>query len=140
MKNINITCKQKHRSTIEASSKLKAHAFIVGQEQDNISSSYDKSQIFNGKMTELNIWGDLLSEKMIFEMANCQKFPRGNVVSWNKNDYRWNNVTFEEVTEMSFLCRIEKQIIVFPQKKYRKQATSVCEKQDIRSRKQDIRL
>ena len=60
--------------------------------------------------------------------ANCQKFPRGNVVSWNKNDYRWNNVTFEEVTEMSFLCRIEKQIIVFPQKKYRKQATSVCEK------------
>jgi hypothetical protein len=128
VKNINITCKQKHRPTIDASINLKEHAFIVGQEQDKINGSYDKSQIFNGKMTELNIWGHVITDQMIFKMANCQKFPRGDVVSWNQKYFRWNKVKIEEVTQMTFLCKKEKQIIVFPQKKYRKEATSICEK------------
>ena len=40
----------------KASSKVEKHAFVIGQEPDSIRGGYTIDQLFQGSITELNVW------------------------------------------------------------------------------------
>ena len=59
-------------------------ALVIGQDQGTIRGGFSIRKLFQGKATELNIWNRILPEKDILSMSECKQFPKGNVVSWNK--------------------------------------------------------
>ena len=81
------------------SSDLNQFAFVLAQEQDGIRSKYDPLQSFWGKLTELNIWNTILDQRNISSMANCEKFEKGNVISWDQQKMIFNSV---EVSQLNY--------------------------------------
>ena len=116
---------------IAGSKDVTAHAFIIGQEQDKIKGGFDKRQVFNGQITELNIWGDELEDERIANIASCKNLVRGDVISWEKDRFKWKNVIFEQDVDTSIICRPEKRFFIVPKRKFlfgTNGAKYICEK------------
>ena len=63
-------------------------AFIIGQEQDWIRGRYESSQVYSGDITELNMWDSILESHVIYKLASCKLFDKGNVIAWKRRDFR----------------------------------------------------
>ena len=59
--------------------------FIVGQDPDVIGPPYEEEDLFQGMITELNVWDRVLDQKTILELGSCKQFSKGNIISWNKD-------------------------------------------------------
>ena len=66
------------------SNDVAAHRFVLGQELDTIDGDFQATQLLRSKLSEFQMWNVTLNQSMIQEMATCQSFPIGNVVSWNQ--------------------------------------------------------
>lgn len=55
---------------------------FLGQDQDKYQGGFDSSQAFDGYLSEVNVWDNVLSEDVIHGMSqNCHS-NHGNVFQW----------------------------------------------------------
>ena len=58
---------------------------VLGQEQDSVGGGFDTSQSFEGMLSNVNVWDQVLSEAQITDIStSCQldKQNEGNVYKW----------------------------------------------------------
>lgn len=57
---------------------------VIGQDQDTLGGGFDSDQAFVGSVTELNVWGTVLSESDILaQYSNCH-VTQGSVIRWSQ--------------------------------------------------------
>ena len=59
-------------------------ALIMGQSPGKIREGFSIRKMFQGYLAELNIWDQEISKTEINKMRNCESFPRGNIVQWDR--------------------------------------------------------
>ena len=83
-------------------------ALILGQTPSNIRKQFSIRKMFQGFLTELNIWNKELSLEEIEKMTRCELFPRGNIVSWEEKNYKIQgerpNIYTEKIQNVTKLC------------------------------------
>ena len=103
-------------------------AFIIGQEPDppSLKGGFEKEQVFVGDITELNFWNSKLDETLIKRMGNCEKFEKGNIISWNLENFVVNKVKVEDLESLEDLCKFEDELLIFPNRRSWPAAWSLC--------------
>jgi len=57
---------------------------VIGQDQDQIGGGFVADQAFVGTVTELNVWGTVLSESdIVAQVRNCH-ITKGSVNWWSQ--------------------------------------------------------
>ena len=101
-------------------------AFIFGQEQDTLGGTFSEKQIYQGYITEFNIWDHTLSGDQRDDLFQCSDFPKGNLFSWEeKNLKTFGNATLKPVTNMKELCR-KKLLFLFSNKISLLNSMNIC--------------
>ena len=91
-----------------------------------MEGGYDASQLFNGEISELNMWNSLISEKEIQSLASCSSLIKGNTITWNRKYFTINKVDVIEVKDYSLFCKTLKQLVIFPKKITFRRAKYMC--------------
>ena len=97
-------------------------ALVIWQYQGTIRGGFSIRKLFQGKATELNIWNRILPEKEILSMSECKQFPKGNVVSWNKENFKLHKVVYDAMDD---LCA-RKLFFIFPERVKLSHASRDC--------------
>ena len=102
-------------------------AFIIGQEPDapSVRGGFDKEQVFVGDITELNMWNYTLTEQDIQKKGTCKNFDKGNIISWNLDNFIINEVEVDNLEEEE-LCNPVEQLLVFPKRVSWSTAWTLC--------------
>ena len=100
--------------------------FIIGQEPDTFEGGYDPAQLFNGELSELNIWSYLISDESIKELSLGTKMLKGDVISWHIDSFQFNQVQVIAQQSISTFVKDKKDLIIFPKKVSHKAAKSLC--------------
>ena len=58
-------------------------SLVLGQEQDSTGRGFQKSQSFQGSLTNVNVWSHVLPESTIKELSGCCRAGEGNVYKWS---------------------------------------------------------
>ena len=116
------------RNGILGSDETLDSAFILGQEPDAPSprGGFDTEQVFVGDITELNMWNFTLKESDIKAKGICKNFEKGNIISWDLNNFIVNKVKVEDLENMEDLCKSVEQLFVFPKKRSWSAAWTLC--------------
>ena len=101
-------------------------AFIIGQEQDTVKGRYELSQIFNGELSELNLWNQTLSDETILSLAKCKSFRKGNIVGWEKKKFKINKAITTKISDPTIFCKRDTKFALFPQVATLKNARTIC--------------
>ena len=57
---------------------------VIGQDQDKVGGDFDREQAFVGDVTEVNVWGTVLSESdIVAQYRNCH-ITQGSVNWWSQ--------------------------------------------------------
>ena len=67
-------------------------ALILGQDQGTVRGGFSLRKLFQGKLTEFNIWNKILPTNEILRMSRCEVFPKGNIITWKKENFRLNKM------------------------------------------------
>ena len=103
------------------------YAFILGQEPDSLRGSFSSDQAFYGSISELNIWNKPIKKSIIKDLAAGTSFAKGNVVSWKRENFRFENIAVQDIQEeRDFFHTRKKKYIIFPQKLLKNEATHIC--------------
>jgi hypothetical protein len=100
-------------------------ALIIGQDQGNIRGWFSIRKMFQGWVSELNIWDRELSKDYIERMNDCKVFMKGNIVNWDKRNIQITNLKIETVKNLTDFCN-KKEFYVSPQKVSLLQASTHC--------------
>ena len=119
------TIKMEERPIIGSNDNL-PDALIIGQEQDAVKGRYELSQMFNGEISELNIWNSSLDDQTISNIAKCKDTTKGNIVSWDRNKYIVNNAVVKDDVDPAIFCSHDPQYIFFPQVETLANAKTLC--------------
>ncbi|XP_073447658.1 uncharacterized protein [Aquarana catesbeiana] len=57
---------------------------MLGQDQDELGSNFERSQSFVGKIKDLNMWNKVLSLKTLKSMFRGKEKTKGNVFDWSE--------------------------------------------------------
>ena len=115
-----------NKTVWEGSNNVEGHAFIIGQEPDEIKGKYSLDQLFKGSIAELNIWDTILSEDMIMKLSTCQSFLKGSVKAWHLDDLRINKALVIKEKDISLVCKPSKMLVMFPKRQPFDIAKSLC--------------
>ena len=88
-------------------------ALVIGQEQDSVKGRYELSQMFNGEISELNIWDKSVDDQTILAIAKCQNSEKGNIVSWDRGKYLRKNVKLVDNIDPTFFCQKEYNCLIY---------------------------
>ena len=113
-------------NVIESGESVMQTSFIVGQEPDEFNGGYDSAQLFNGEISELNVWNTKLSEEDVKAMANCSKVIRGNIIPWEDNNFIFNEVEVNRNEKNSVFCAEDKKLFIFPERRSFEDAKTMC--------------
>ena len=119
-------------TALKSSTDMEAASFIFGQEPDTIRGNFDKYQAFIGDLSEFNVWNYTLSGPDIYSMAICDRFEKGNIVSWDLTDVMSNkkfgihNVSITELSDPTAICDINPRLVIFPKKVIYPLAKETC--------------
>ena len=104
------------------------YAFVIGQEPDAPSprGAFDTEQVFVGDITELNMWNYTLKESDIKRKGICKNFDRGNIISWELDQFIVNKVKVEDLDNLEDLCKSVDQLLIFPKKRSWYTAGTLC--------------
>lgn len=58
-------------------------SLVLGQEQDSPGGRFDRTQSFQGSLTNVNVWSHVLPESTIMELSGCCSSGEGNVYMWS---------------------------------------------------------
>ena len=100
--------------------------FIVGQDPDVIGPPYEEDDLFQGMITELNFWDKVLDQNTILELGTCKQFPKGNIISWNKDLFNINRAVVKDFSDKKSLCTPEKKLVIFPEQRSLEDSRGVC--------------
>ena len=113
--------------TLEISGKsVYKSSFIVGQEPDKINGGFSSVQLFNGDLSELNIWRRILSDEQIVSLSQCHLLIRGDIISWEQNNFDINEVKVIGSQEKDIFCKAQRRLVIFPQRQSYKRAQTLC--------------
>ena len=117
---------QKDKIAFQKSGTSFRTAFIIGQEQDTVGGTFSEKQIFQGYLTELNIWDRLLLEEDIISMATCQQFLKGNIFSWEETNLKLlGRARLDSLPDLLSLCQ-KNHLFMFPQKISLMESSVLC--------------
>ena len=102
-------------------------SFEIGQEPDIFLGGYDPAQLFNGELSELNMWSKVLTDEEISAIANCSALSHGDVIFSSKENFTINGATSYELQNSSSLCKRKKTLVIFPEKTSYDGAKSICD-------------
>ena len=102
------------------------YAFVVGQEMDSLKGDYSASQAFYGSISELNIWNKVLNQSDIMKMANNLAFRKGNVISWQKQNFIFHGTNPLEIPDVKTFFNVRRRFVIFPRKKLLSVANETC--------------
>lgn len=55
---------------------------VIGQEQDRLGGGFSASEAFLGKLSYLDVWGEILEREAIEDMSkSCEKY-HGSILAW----------------------------------------------------------
>ena len=109
--------KQTGKISFHSSKMVYSSAFIIGQEQDKVGGAFSEKQIYQGYLSEFNIWNRLLSESEIMGMGNCSLLLKGDIFSWNRSNLElFGKAKFDQISDFTDLCQ-EKIMFIFPKKR-----------------------
>ena len=113
---------------IPSSKNVSKHRVILGQEQDEVRKyNFDYRQTINGKLTEVNIWSYVMNSTQIKNLSRCKSFPKGDILLWDYNLFKFHNVTNVNVKNLSFLCDEEKMVIISTERQPFQIARHICQ-------------
>ena len=101
--------------------------FTVAQEPDNITGGYSPMQLFNGEISELNLWGEMIHEIQIIALANCSSNTKGDVVAWEKQRFVINKADVREINNNALFCEPQNTFAIFPQRTAYLNSKNLCE-------------
>ena len=102
-------------------------SFVIGQEPDRFNGGYDSAQLFNGDISELNMWNIALSENEIEKLSSCSLNIKGNIIPWEKNKFTMNQIRVQELESVSEYCDTKKRLIIFPEKTSFEDSKTLCD-------------
>jgi len=111
---------------IEGSDKRARTSFTLGQESDVMDGEFDVTQLFNGEISELNMWNFTLADDYIQDLAQCRKWSKGNIVRWENNLFDIKGAIAYTISNANDFCKEEKRYVIFPQKLNLDVATALC--------------
>ena len=86
---------------------------ILAAKQDTLGGSFEKQQSLSGSLSNINIWGRILTDEEIERMSKCFDSPMGDIFSWNGEENNWDLSNVEKLTlDTSDFC------VDFPDKNY----------------------
>ena len=74
--------------TVPALDEFKDTSFILGQEPDVLNGEFSLAQLFNGELSEVNVWDKILEDGVILEMSKCKTVLKGNIISWGEESIK----------------------------------------------------
>ncbi|KAM4663380.1 adhesion G protein-coupled receptor D2 [Discoglossus pictus] len=77
-------------------------AFIVGQDQDSFGGTFKEKESFCGNITNLNVWGKVLSNDQIEQVRSCLSLEQDIIFGW-KTHHLETEPTLRE-TNVQFIC------------------------------------
>ena len=105
-------------------------ALIMGQSPNRIREGFSIRKMFQGYLAELNIWDQEISKTEIYKMRNCESFPRGNIVQWDRTKLRIvgqePNIGIRNIDDRNFFCK-KHAFFVIPQDNLLKFAYKQCQ-------------
>ena len=111
---------------IPGSDEVSGSSFIIGQEPDSFRGGFDRYQAFRGNISEMNVWDYVLEDEIIEEIGKCRGQLKGNVIAWNKNDFRMYNISNQNIKDIQIFCKPEETMFVFPTRLSLKVADTLC--------------
>ena len=112
--------------TIPDSNTVHQHAFIMGQDMDGLRTGYTEGQAFFGSIAEFNLWDAPFEKLEIKDMANRKSFPKGNVISWEKENFRMKGVKVLGIKNIVDFLKNKKELIIFPKRQLISSANETC--------------
>nr|XP_053636992.1 uncharacterized protein LOC128692043 [Cherax quadricarinatus] len=85
----------------------------LGMEQDSVGGGFDKTQIFRGHITQVNIWNRKISDQDILDIATCRIYGEGNVFSSDVDIMEEVGTTLEFMP-LDKLCEPESDFFIIP--------------------------
>ena len=102
-------------------------SFEIAQEPDIFLGGYDPAQLFNGELSELNMWSKVLTNTEILALANCSNLSSGDIIAWQNDSFTVNEASMYELENSSALCERKKTMVIFPEKTSFDGAKSLCD-------------
>lgn len=99
--------------------------FVVGQEQDGLSSRMSSRQILKGYVTQISVWSYGVAETDIAALADCKKQLNGNIFSSDRDDLELLNAD-ESSVPLADLCSHDENFIVFPEVRTFEESVKMC--------------
>ena len=116
----------KKKREASGSAEVYGSSFSVGQEPDAFRGKHDREQAYRGNMSEINLWDYVINDEEIFNIGTCKKQGKGNVIAWERKQFKFYNVTEDNIEDVDKLCMPEVKIFVFPEKSSLPSAISLC--------------
>ena len=111
---------------IPSANDFKVTSIILGQEPDSFNGKFSLTQLFNGELSEMNLWDRVLSDEEIASIGQCQKEGTGNVLAWKRKWFKNHNVYIDMNFETDNFCKEEKKYLVFPKRVSLYMAKNFC--------------
>jgi len=110
---------------IPTAGELEMASFIIGQEPDAFNGKFSVAQLFNGEVSELNLWDTILSDDDVLALGHCKSFLKGNILPWQKNWIVNHGARILDVNSEMF-CKEDGRLIVFPKRQPKPIGRDLC--------------
>ena len=101
-------------------------SFIMGQDPDVFNGEFSVNQLYNGELSEVNLWDRVLDEGEILALSQCNQLIRGNILPWEK---RWiinHGARIKDDLKFDIFCKDEERYLVFPKRQPLSIARTLC--------------
>ena len=116
--------------TIPTADQSKMASFILGQEPDIFNGEFEVTQVFNGEISELNLWGSVLTDDEILSLGNCQNISKdwesSLLLSWEKKWIKNHGSFIEDNFNTDNFCKTHERFIVFARRQPHDIAIDLC--------------
>ncbi|KAK4287699.1 hypothetical protein Pmani_039234, partial [Petrolisthes manimaculis] len=101
---------------------------VVGQEQDSLGGGYHQDQSFSGEFTELNIWTGQLEGEDVRQLASCEVYVEGDVLTWSRQSWQTLGGVAWVSRSRQLLCQPSRRTLsFFPERYTLTLATQICQ-------------
>ena len=102
-------------------------SLIIGQEADILDGEFDVSQLFNGEISEFNMWKTVLEDGIILDLAQCSNTMRGDVVGWEIERFQIFGANVRNIDNAeNHFCQRDPMFVIFPQRQPLNIARTLC--------------
>ena len=111
---------------IPTADRTRKTSFVLGQEPDNFNGEFSVTQLFNGDLSELNLWNTVLQDDDILSLGQCKTVRKGNILPWEKKWIKNHGAFMKDGIDSKSFCKDELRFIVFPKRAPLPNARDLC--------------